>query len=185
MTKGLNKLTKEIHQNAVDHGWWEEERSTGEILALCHSELSEALEEFRNGMDLKTIYANYDGAKIGYSSEYTKDAKPEGIPVELADVVIRILDFLGKRKTNINAMLEDDLLRIERDNNTFGEFISICHCYLSMALINDVQQDQFLIGLIVEIFKFSENFNIDIQKAIEIKHEYNKTRPYKHGGKVI
>lgn len=42
----LNKFTEEVHQNAVEHGWWDEERSFGDIISLCHSELSEALEEF-------------------------------------------------------------------------------------------------------------------------------------------
>lgn len=182
MGKALNEWAKEIHQNAVDHGWWEEERSVGEIIALCHSELSEALEEFRNGHGLNEIY--YPSVN-SHDRTPRKDEKPEGIPVELADVVIRVLDFLGKKGTDVNTIMENDLVRIERDNNTFGEFISIWHCYLSMALINDTQQDQFLVSLIVDIFKFSNNFNIEIPKAIEIKHEYNKTRSYKHGGKVI
>ena len=28
----LNKLRDEIHQNAVEHGWWDEERSFGDII---------------------------------------------------------------------------------------------------------------------------------------------------------
>ena len=40
----INEFAQEVHSNAVNHGWWEDDRSFGEIIALCHSELSEALE---------------------------------------------------------------------------------------------------------------------------------------------
>ena len=45
----MNMFAKEVHQNAVDHGWWVDPRSFGELIALCHEELSEALREYRNG----------------------------------------------------------------------------------------------------------------------------------------
>ena len=70
-------LQKEIHECAVEKGWWKEERNFGEMIALCHSELSEALEAWRH--DERT--------------QYVEDGKPEGWATELADCIIRILDM--------------------------------------------------------------------------------------------
>jgi NTP pyrophosphatase (non-canonical NTP hydrolase) len=106
----ISKISREIHENAKNKGWYEEKRTFGELIALCHSELSEALEEYRKGHNPEKIY---------YA-----DNKPDGIPIELADCVIRIFDM----------------------------------CI---------------------------HYDIDIEAAILIKTEYNKTRTRKHGGKVI
>ena len=46
MEKSPETWVREIHENAVAHGWWIEDRDFGEICALIHSELSEALEEY-------------------------------------------------------------------------------------------------------------------------------------------
>ena len=76
----LDEWAREIHKIAVEHGWWDEERSFGEIVALCHSELSEALEADRRGEELAE----------------DRDGKPEGVAVEMADCLIRILDWFGR-----------------------------------------------------------------------------------------
>lgn len=118
----MKKLVKEIHENAKAHGWWDEERTFGELIALCHSELSEALEEYRNKKPL-FYFKEINGFEVSEIKEWHGE-KPEGIAIELADVIIRIFDMCGK-------------------------------------------------------------YGIDIEEAIKVKHEYNKTRPYKHGNKVI
>lgn len=34
----VSELAKMVHENAVEHGWWEDEREAPEVLALIHSE---------------------------------------------------------------------------------------------------------------------------------------------------
>ena len=85
---------------------------------MCHAELSEALEEYRNGESPDAIYT--------YGSEGNTSGipKPRGIPVELADVILRVLDMCA-------------------------------------------------------------HYNINIGEVLNQKHEFNKTRSYRHGGKKL
>ena len=105
----IDALVGQAHETAIQKGWWDKERNLPHLLALCHSELSEALERSQEGhSEIETWYAD--------------DGKPEGIPSELSDCLVRIFDICGY-------------------------------------------------------------YGIDLAEALNLKMEYNKTRPRRHGDK--
>lgn len=84
LVDGINCLIGVCYKASVDGGWWQDletgepkERNKGEMIALIHSEISEAMEGER------------------------KDLMDEHLPhrrnaeVEMADAVIRIADYCG------------------------------------------------------------------------------------------
>ena len=106
-SNALYELAAEIHADAVAHGWWEEERPLPEILMLCVSELAEALEEYRAGRpmayvwrpDISPAYMEEDTAEWG------PEDKPEGIATEMADCIIRILDYLAHAGVDVDDIV--------------------------------------------------------------------------------
>ena len=207
----LNTMIPAIHQNAVDHGWWEGDRSFWEIYSLFHSELSEALEEYRNGEPV--IYCNQRGGDwcpncCGDTCAVVPDVtcpecfkqrkesgkvpnKPEGVLVELADVVIRILDYLGKEGMQLKV-IEEELAKAEGAG--LGDRIAVLHCALSVAWLQkkthgdaaaDYDELTLLSAVVKEIAAYTAELKCDLPEIAALKHAYNVTRPYKHGGKVI
>ena len=94
----IKQWQKEVYELAKEKGWWDREHPIPELLCLIHSEVSEALEAYRDGYQ-------------------------EDIAGELADIAIRL-------------------------------------------------------------FEMAEALKIDLEQEIAKKHEINKNRPYRHGGKV-
>lgn len=130
--KSLNYWVNEVHSLAIEKGWYDSGliKTPLENHMLIVSEIAEASEEVRNrsasvyfntptGIVTTTDLSGGVELRVG-----DKLQKPEGEAVELADAVIRIMDYFGHRGWSLEAVIRS-------------------------------------------------------------KHEYNKTRPYRHGGKAI
>lgn len=78
-------------------------------ISLMHSELSEAVEELRKGFEAGETY--YEGVtKTGTNLRSDgSPAKPEGVPSELADVVIRIMDFCYTEGIDLEQIIDEKL----------------------------------------------------------------------------
>lgn len=88
-------------------------------LALITTEVAEAIEEVRNGRAIDETY--YSGGMFAlvdegepFSEMDTRDSmgnlrKPEGVPSELADVVIRAFDFAHEADIDLAAMILEKL----------------------------------------------------------------------------
>lgn len=80
----IKELQTFVHNGAMVRGWYEKELGEktpvriASLLALIHSEVSEALEDVRE-------------ARL--ELELTETGKPIGLPTELADIIIRTLDL--------------------------------------------------------------------------------------------
>ena len=79
----IAQTMQEVHETAVEKGWWTTERSVAEVLANIHAEVAEAWEDYRDGYPLAEWVASAAQSILG---------KPTGFPTELADILIRVFD---------------------------------------------------------------------------------------------
>ena len=193
----LNEFAKEVHAVAVEHGWWEGEENNDidTKIALIHAEWSEALEEYRAGRPMVWFECTYDGSVcsddvvcdhlVGNDCDCgNRYDKPEGIAVELVDGCIRIMDLMAAK--GMEAYSGDSIAEVER---SLPQLVAMLHYATAMAgcdlglYAREDEAENWLCSCIVIVREWLEEQGVDMDEILRLKHEYNKTRPYRHGGK--
>lgn len=104
----IKQLQEYCHKVAVEHGWhYPQEnvkvkihRNPLEIAALFHSEISEFVEEIRLNRNINTLYHTTHESDRDYQHD-----KPIGPAIELADLVIRVLDYCEAEEIDLEKMI--------------------------------------------------------------------------------
>jgi hypothetical protein len=85
----LRSIQDKLHGQATAMGWHKNPREIGTMIALCHSELSEALE----------------GARKNLMDDHLTERTM--LEVELADTIIRILDLAAREGLDVAGALAE------------------------------------------------------------------------------
>lgn len=171
-----NKLAVKAHQNAVNHGFWEEKNSTEHCLMLIVTEISEAVEAHRNGKihDFET-FDKYNGS-ISDEECFERFIK-DSVADEMADVAIRLFDLAGAWGIDFGKMQPCRYFRAYNKfsftENAFGLVKGLSRTQIAIE-----KRVQFGIAY---VFEWAKSLHVNLPWHINAKMKYNENRPPKHG----
>jgi NTP pyrophosphatase (non-canonical NTP hydrolase) len=181
VSKTIADMTAEIREVNVAKGWRPAEGGPGEntwgdYIALLHSEVSEALEAYRDHR-----LADATGRPAGVFIDGL--AKPEGVGSELADVLIRLLDMADVfEHPPLTSHAElNSIYSAPVPATSFGDSMSWLHQRISDAWLDPMKLPMVLRRLVA----VARKYEIDLDAEYERKIAYNRTRSFQHGGRTL
>lgn len=160
----LKNFAYSIHENAIAKGfydnqnemWFEKNQRLEIVKELC--EFHDAWKK-----DSTNTFTSFL-----YSNEKHKE--------ELADVVIRVLDFMQWKQIDIEGdQWFSEVIAEDATKYFVSEFI--------WKTISYVYEDWYW-PVIIKCYLMADFLNFDLNKEIQKKMQYNTTRPYLHGNKI-
>ena len=103
----MNKLSNVVYSRNIEKGFYDKEKNVGEMLALMHSEISEALECDRKGKYFNGVIEVINGVPNDedFRRAFEQDVK-DTFEDEMADIIIRVLDMCGFKGIDIESHIE-------------------------------------------------------------------------------
>lgn len=181
----LKQWAKQIYDIACAHGWHEESKPNELLMALVLSEVAEAIEADRKDrrvtekqlesfIAITTSDENYKATDLIFKASFENFIKGT-LEEELADVVIRLLDYINMRWEN----------NYDWDYSPSDFDIPDSFPVAAWKLVKNILErgSMNVRDSIQYVLEWSEKLGINISQFIEWKMKYNSLRSYKHGGK--
>lgn len=181
----LNLLAKKAFENAKEKGFHEKPNTDAHLLMLVACELAEAVEADREGRRSDRRTYNFLLQEYGEQLEkhlfemHIKDTVED----ELADAVIRLLDFVGVKGYDIpeNCITEEKIKNEAEDAREWMLNRSFADVVFTSCLVNIESAKEIPEALMYSIFVVAELYGIDLIWHIKEKMIYNETREMLHG----
>ena len=179
-----NELRDRAYQNAVNHGWHDEVHSDNHYMMLVVTELSEAVEAERKGKYAQRVMfeQNFDTPQVNPEEHWKfcfETFIKDSVEDELADAVIRLLDYAGM----YDIYIEVKHFTEERYIYLSEIFKGYSLTELIYAVIQMLSKSLTITDVLCYIFAIAWHYKMDLLWHIEQKMKYNEMRPYKHGKK--
>jgi NTP pyrophosphatase (non-canonical NTP hydrolase) len=188
-TKELNALKYRAYNTAVEHGFHEKEMTDAYYLGLVMSEMGEAINADRKGLRANVVRFVED-MELGNPFKESFEAHiKDSLEDELADVVIRLLDFAGLRGYELSTDEELDsfiLSALEefKTSGLPGLLVVLIYALFYNYRFNKLEKCVCRIILIISgCFKKITGRDYDLWWFVEQKMQYNELRPKLNGKK--
>ena len=188
-TEELNALKERAYKTAVEHGFHEEEKSDAYWLGLVMSEMGEAINADRKGLHADAVLFNDDLANMSFKDSFEAHIK-DSVEDEIADIVIRLLDFAGMKGYTLSisglCILPSIVVIREFEKNGLpGTLIQLIGPLdSSLNQHNTEKTIGIIIGILNDCFdEMTGGSDCDLWWFVKQKMRYNYLRPKLNGKK--
>lgn len=176
-TEKLTELRDRAYRAACDKGFHDEQKPDAVYKMLIITEIAEAVQADRKGLhaykDKFLASLKPDDDNEMFSMLYEQYIK-NSVEDELADIIIRMLDYCGMRK--IKFRKDNDGFPFDR-LTAFRTFPEAMYDLCGMI----TREDLFMEVSLRCVIYYCESLGIDILWLVEMKMRYNETRERMHG----
>lgn len=188
-TEKLNALKDRAYKTAIAHGFHEEARPDAFYLGLVMSEMGEAINADQKGLRANVVRFVED-MELGNPFKESFEAHiKDSLEDELADIVIRLLDFAGLRGYELST--DEDLdsfilsaLEELKTSGLPGLLVVLIYALFYNYRFNNLENSVCRTILIISgCFKKITGRDYDLWWFVEQKMQYNELRPKLNGKK--